>query len=276
MLFRRYNSGVQETVFRGALKGKGEKINKRFFPLDPWYFQFYDSFSKPQKGGNKGRAQRRQWERRSPLSLLAWFVSRNIPKLAPRLALVACIAWVIFFGGGKTIMGWWFDRAQSWADRTASGMDPDQREQNSQDKTTPAAGASVAPGITLPATLPGQLGPEASDAEILAVLFDQLRQQYNALDERYSILEAEHEDLLDQVASLSALVAVTGQGVTLRSGYTYAIGDVIDYGSIQDARWLRSIRGGGRLAWTTGRCLRLMRITRPSSAGLLESVTPQE
>lgn len=265
MLLRRYNSGVQEIASRSAVKGKGSRIYRKFFVLDPWYFQFYDSYSKPQKGGNKGRAQRKQWQRRSPPGLLAWFIARNMPKLAPRVALAAVLVWVLFFDGGKFVMGWMFERAQTWGERSASAIP----EATRQKGTEPAA-AIVG---TEEASETMALALEQNDeAKILAELFERLRLQYNSLDERHKALQIEHEQLLGQVRDMSALVAVTHDAVTFRSGYTYRIGDVIDYGE-HKGRKIVAINARKRTATLDNqRILRLMRIA-PRSGGVLDAVT---
>eukprot|EP00392_Amoebophrya_sp_AT5.2_P018640 g19218.t1 len=263
MILRRYNSGVQETVSRSAVKGRGARVGRKYFPLDPWYFQFYDSYSKPQKGGNKGRAQRRQWQRRSPPGLLAWFVARNMPKLAPRVAIAGVMVWILFFGGGRTIMNQAFTRAQTWGAETAKGVGDAYGSDGSAQPSAEVVEAS--------ATMSQALESD-DEAQILAELFERLRVRYNALDERHRRLQDEHEQLLDQVRDMSALVAVTANSVTLRSGYTYGIGEVIDYGEYR-GRKLVAINQARRTATLDNNTvLRLMRVGT-GSRGLLDAVS---
>lgn len=276
MLLRRYSSGVQETVSRSAVKGRGSRISRKYFVLDPWYFQFYDSYSKPQKGGNKGRAQRRQWQRRNPLSLLAWFVGRNMPKLAPRFALVAVLAWVLLFDGGRVVMGWMFERAQTWGERSASAI-PEATAKGGDRSRASSTGTRSSVEIQRASVTLADALDQSQDAVILAELFEALRVRYNRLDEDHQILKAQHDELLDQVRSLSALVAVTDRGVTLRSGYTYQLGEPIDYGEYS-GRKITAIDTKRRTAkLDDGTVLRLMRVRTPAALdGVLESISGSE
>lgn len=272
MILRRYNSGVQETVYRSAVKGKGGRVGRRYFALDPWYYQFYDSYSKPQKGGNKGRAQRRQWQRRNPISLIAWFIGRNMPKLAPRVAIAGLFLWLSLFGGGKIVMGWLFERAQTWGRHTASGI-PDATGTGNQTlepvtNRTPEQVAWASQNLT-------QALEQRDEAAILAEVFEALRVRYNRLDEEHQLVKAQYAELVEQIQSLSALVAITEEGVTLRSGYTYRLGESIDYGQYS-GRKIVAIDTRRRTArLDDGTMLRFMRV-RPATGGLLESVTGTE
>jgi hypothetical protein len=188
-----------------------------------------------------------------------------MPKLAPRFALAAAIVWVMFFGGGKFVMGWMFERAQTWGEHSATGI----RDATSKDGTD----APVPPAemVQASATM-AQALEEDDEVQILGELFERLRVRYNALDDRHKKLEAEHEQLLEQVRDMSALVAVTQDAVTFRSGYTYRIGDVIDYGE-HKGRKLVAINQNRRTATLDNNTvLRLMRVV-DRSGGVLDSVT---
>jgi len=101
----RYTSSFVEEIRREVLGKEGKPIERRLHKIDPQMFGLYDSYSAPQKSGVKGTASKREFQKRNPLGLLIWFLSRNIGRIIPKLALVAFFAWLLF-GGSKTLFNW--------------------------------------------------------------------------------------------------------------------------------------------------------------------------
>jgi hypothetical protein len=88
----KYQSAIWEIEERKA-KGKWITEDSRLFWLDAFYFQFYDSYSKPADGQKKAEAQKREFEKRSAGALAWWFIRRNWIKLSIRAAFVGFLIW---------------------------------------------------------------------------------------------------------------------------------------------------------------------------------------
>jgi len=97
-----YESTVWE-VERRNVDGKWVQQNKRIFWLDPFYFDFYDSFSTPVQGGHKATGQHREYKIRSRSGLLWWFFKRNAFSIVPRFMLVGGIVYLCT-GGSSWIL----------------------------------------------------------------------------------------------------------------------------------------------------------------------------
>jgi hypothetical protein len=96
---REYETTVWE-VERRAVDGKWIEQNKRVFALDPFYFEFYDSFSTPVQGGHKATGQAREFQKRTRRGLLWWFFKRNAFSIIPRCMMVGAIVYLCT--GGST------------------------------------------------------------------------------------------------------------------------------------------------------------------------------
>ncbi|MEM8709466.1 MAG: zonular occludens toxin domain-containing protein [Planctomycetota bacterium] len=232
-LTRRYSSCVMERERRSA-SGVGRFWTaKRIFPLDPWYFRFYDSFSAPQKGGNKGRAQRRQFERRSRLGLLGWFVANNFARLAARLAFLAAVGWLLFgqyvgLGGGPWVVEKGIERMKGYGSnysdsgaQALQGEDANDGERNGRRALT-VAQASTSPTADVASRLAAQTAAPSTPAQVTAAVLE--------LREAIDALEAENKFLRSVIDRTSELAAIGPDSVTFRNGFTYKVGEVIDYG----------------------------------------------
>ena len=82
--------------------------HSRRFALDPFYYKFYDSYSRPDMGGVKADAPERMYQQRGRLGLIAWFVRKNVFYLCRTSLIVGVVFSVIWFGPGllsKAIAG---------------------------------------------------------------------------------------------------------------------------------------------------------------------------
>lgn len=230
----RYSSNVMEQERRSADGRSRNWTARRIFALDPWYFRFYDSFSKPQKGGNRGRAQRRQFEKLSRAKLLWWFISSNAGRLIPRLAFLLAVSWLLFgqylgLGGGPWVMKAAIARIQSYG----TGFAPDEEDPQGarlSASLSPTSHSSSAEGgarsaSDVAASLASDLedGPE-TPAEITAAVVE--------LRTRLEELEAENVALRSVIDRTSELAAIFKDGITFRNGFTYYTGEEIDYGPL--------------------------------------------
>lgn len=101
-LTRKYSSFIVEREYGKSVekpKTGLELKERRVFRLDPRYFALYDSYSIPQIGGRKATANKRQWERRSRLGVLAWVVRKNLLAFSTRIVFAGVVSWLLLFGG---------------------------------------------------------------------------------------------------------------------------------------------------------------------------------
>ena len=77
-----------------------------FFVRNPFYYDLYDSYSKPSEGGVKATAPLLEYQRFSTLKFFLWFLNKNITRFVFRGLIIAFVVWLIFFGGvGKVVKG---------------------------------------------------------------------------------------------------------------------------------------------------------------------------
>ena len=111
---KEYETSVWE-VERRNIDGKWIEQHKRVFTLDPYYFQFYDSFSTPMQGGHKSTGQQREFQKRSKSELLLWFAKRNALVVMPRAVLVGVLGYLCC-GGSSTLMNAFVGMMQATAE----------------------------------------------------------------------------------------------------------------------------------------------------------------
>ena len=114
-------------------RGKWEVVDVRAFFRDPFYFELYDSYAAPIKGGVKGRAQKREYEKRGKLGMLLWFYLENAWKLTSRVVLIGLVVWLF---GPRRLHG-----RDAAGQRSAIGAD----EAGRRDTAEGAAGRGRAP-----------------------------------------------------------------------------------------------------------------------------------
>ena len=78
--------------------------NTRRFLIVPEYFQYYNSFSaslseKADGIDDKGRAPLCEYQKRTKIGLIFWFIRRNLFSLFSKLFLTVGVVWLCFFGG---------------------------------------------------------------------------------------------------------------------------------------------------------------------------------
>jgi hypothetical protein len=243
----KYQSAVWEIEERKA-KGKWVQEDSRVFWLDAFYFQFYDSYSKPTDGNKKAIAQKREFEKRSAMSLLWWFVKRNCVKLAIRAAFVGFLIW--FVSGGLT-----------WAMRSSITMSNEmvaksmkqaaeeaaaqQRAREAAERSKALLAAKNAPAtLTRPVAYPEGTPTVGAPASMPATqpTTREVALQGQMIEMR---MQLEHERLARQEADRRALAAtmvvlMTREAVTFRGGDTYGVGDRVQGGAL-DGRIVRRI-----------------------------------
>lgn len=95
-----YEAKVQ-MLERRCVEGRWVKHYSEFFRRDPFYFQFYNSYNKPQAGGVNAPSKIYEFQKRSKKSLLVWFLKRNLWPVSSRVLLAGFVLWLCFLGGGR-------------------------------------------------------------------------------------------------------------------------------------------------------------------------------
>jgi hypothetical protein len=228
---------------RIEVDGKWVVQANRSFWLDPKYFPLYDSYSRPQRGGVAGKTKQRAFKRLGKLGLLAWFVRRNFTALALRAAGVAFFLWLVLGGGTKVLSDGYL---ALWT-RFAPGM---AAVQPAGGPSSAAAGATIrAAGRehidALPAEVKSQLGPEGRlELESLAGQAALLSAELVEVKRERDDLAAKGEEVERQLKEAFAVAMVTRDTVTFRGGYSYGVGEEIDFGEYKGRRvesidWVR-------------------------------------
>jgi hypothetical protein len=243
----KYQSAVWEIEERKA-KGKWVQEDSRVFWLDAFYFQFYDSYSKPTDGNKKAIAQKREFEKRSALGLLWWFLKRNCFKLALRAAFVGFLLW--FVCGGLT-----------WAMKTSITVSNEMVAKSMKDAAEQAAAQQRAalgeptrsnlPGVpAVPAALPRPKAypdgtptvgaaasmPSTQAAKGQAVWQAQLQDLRAQLEQE----RAQRQEADRRAQAATMVVLMTRESVTFRGGDTYRVGERVEGGAL-DGKTVRLI-----------------------------------
>jgi hypothetical protein len=232
-----YTSPIYYVEFRKLL-GKWRQEHATKYTLEPSYFDYYDSYSAPIKGGVKGEAEKHEFQRRSRLGLVGWFARRHFWALFSRLAIVALVSWVCFFGGSRRLMGYFMGFMGSM--RTAQ-VQPKQEPPKGSGPLLAAGGkvgdTKVVQPIKFVSTLPAATSmptsmPSDPNQAVAWLLEDRKR-----LSDKLAEVEA-------KLAESFGVALVSGESVTFKNGYTYAVGEKIDFGpyagtSVKRIDWVR-------------------------------------
>ena len=207
-------------------KVEGRKVqgSRKMHLMGPPYFDFYDSFNAPiaHAQTNNVRAFEKTYERfireygavKGRLKLLEWFFCKHSQQILTRgLMVIGIIILLYGFMTGwatTTMMNAVMKATTAAAPRPISTKAP---EAVAQAATAPASGSSATPTGGAPSAA------ETAQAAQVKMLNDQLSEQMK----RSAELEA-------TIAKATAIALMTETTVTMRGGYTYAIGDEIDVG----------------------------------------------
>ena len=98
-----YLAAIWEAKGR-LVRDRFERESERMFYLWPEYFAVYDSYSRPESGGVAGGPRKREYERRSWVGLVVWFVRKHFIKLLAKSWILALVV-SLFLGGPGWAMG---------------------------------------------------------------------------------------------------------------------------------------------------------------------------
>jgi len=180
-----------EVEFRQVV-GTWKESERRRYHFDPTYFQFYDSFSLPETGGVKAEAPAREFEQRTRMGLLGWFVRRNWWRLGRSAAIAAALL----------SMPW----TVPLAIREGMGL--------VKAKVSGGAGGTERSEVSTVPSAPALPSPAVSEAALAEL----------------EKLRADKADLESQLAKRSELVAITDREAVLLAGGRLRVGDSISMG----------------------------------------------
>lgn len=223
-LTKRYVERVWQ-IERRDVDGKEKVEESLSWALEPEYFEVYDSYSAPHAGGLAGKPLEPEWKRLGAFKLLAVVLLRNSFRMVPRMAVAFFIFWLIFLGGGSTVVDWLMVDSFKLA-----GVG--QAKANSSAKKSPASGPVKGGGPVAskvkPRSASGSEGPASlsgPDGEL-----DRLRQTLLLVQNDRAKLE---QELLEQkkiAAEKSTLVLLAADFVVMRNGFVIRIGERIPNG----------------------------------------------
>jgi hypothetical protein len=222
--------------------GKWTTQARRSRPLTPAYFDVYDSHSKPMASGQAGKPAEHVFKTLTRWQLLKWFFRRNWLPMFAAQAVAALVVWLCFLGGGPMLLRGFFDIF------TEAGKSVAAKRQGAEGEAPAVApGAPPVPAVKRRPSVarggqPDRLAelPEEVQASVTPELRKELEALYAAVDshkaaaneERAGRAEAERAlaDLEVKLRQAFEVAAVGRDHVTFRGGYTYGVGETIDFG----------------------------------------------
>lgn len=204
-----YTSCVAELEFRDGVDKKGNsvwKLNRvRRWWMTPDYFRFYDSHNAPHSGkGTGASSELKEFQKRTKLGLLKWFVLRNFEPLAIRLVGTVLVFWLLLGGGFL------------WALESFTGSLKAMANKN-----------GVASHVQKPSVPSGTIEGSVSSTSVPpSPATTNLKASGDAVKHAERRAEKAERSLSDSFA----IGLLTQSEVTFRGGYTYAVGDLIDFG----------------------------------------------
>ena len=97
-----YHKSVVMHELKKTANGRFKANHHHVFAITPEYFKYYNSYSKTLSGGNTEdeESPKSEYQTKSKIGLVCWFLRRNIFNILPKLVLVGVFIWLAFFGGG--------------------------------------------------------------------------------------------------------------------------------------------------------------------------------
>jgi len=202
-------------IEKRSIDGRWRMVHKETFTLDSYYFQFYDSYAAPHTGGVTGSAEKHQFQKHGRLGVFWWFLKQNLWPVSSRLIVFCLFMWVMFFGGGKFVfdsfLGKLGDIAKQQTTRTHK------------------------PNITQKTKQKDKISQVIKTQEATQKK-EQEQQKTDKIEKELKTAQEENSSLREQLKKESAIALITKDSVVLTNGYTYSIGDVIDYGEYKDKK----------------------------------------
>lgn len=230
---------------------KSERMQRNdrvLFRRTPYYYQFYDSYSAPLQGGDKGSPPKNEFERRSKIGLLLWFFYAHPIRICSRVLIVWLLVYLLFYGGISKGINSMVTGIRGGTDQISEGFKGDTSEPEVVVPDVISGGEPISEKTTKPIVSSTQVSDSddeavlietaVADASELIVLRREhaesqaellvLRDQLAVLSESVALHEA-------AAAHLSAVVMFEPDHVTLATGQRLAVGERVDWGPYEGA-----------------------------------------
>jgi hypothetical protein len=198
--------------------GRWTNEDKRTFVLDPYYFSFYDSYSAPDKGGLKGQAKERLFEKAGKVGTCKWFFKRNWWRFLRGGVIVALLVYFLT-GGGGMLMRWFL---KSFTHQFNGAAAPSALASNRSPGSGHAVPNTASTGNSGAASAPTNASSTQPNYVPVA--------EYKHEKERADEAEKKLKDLAGVFDRMGEVVLLSPDAVTLRSGLTYHVGDKVEWG----------------------------------------------
>lgn len=211
----KYTSCVAQIEKRDEA-GKWKVNSVRRWWMTPDYFRFYDSHNAPQSGSGAGTtAPKKEFQKRSALGLLRWFVFRNLPQVFTRALMVGVFLWLIVFGGLTTMLkGFVATMGKFTKGKTAM-------------VATAEAPQAVAP-LKEELRPVGNVAIVSPNRETYSSAVDVAERQRAA--DALKLAQDRAAELERTIKQSFAIGLMTESEIAFRGGYSYAVGQTIDFG----------------------------------------------
>jgi hypothetical protein len=216
----KYTSCVAQIEKRDEA-GKWKVNSIRRWWMTPDYFRFYDSHNAPQSGSGTGTsAPKKEFEKRSALGLIRWFVFRNLPQVFTRALMGGVFSWLILLGGLTTMLKGFvatmgkFTKGKASAVAAVEAPQPVSPLREEIKPTAVKLEATARATGTSSRTMSS--GVEAAERQRAAEVLQ-------AAQERTAELER-------TIKQSFAIGLMTENEIAFRGGYSYAVGQTIDFG----------------------------------------------
>ncbi len=196
-------------IEKRSIDGKWRVSHRETFTLDPYYFQFYDSFAAPHTGGKAGKAAQHEFQRYGRVGVFWWFIKSHPFALASRALILGLFCWVVLLGGNQVLFKVFLEKLSYLAKKQTAAKKVEKLE------TAKAVSlVSSSPVVNVASVVPP--GSELS----------QVRQELEKANK-------EKQSLQEKLASESAIALMTRDSVLLKNGLTLSKGEEIDSGLYQ-------------------------------------------
>jgi hypothetical protein len=217
--------------------GKWKLTHEEAFNLEPKLFPLYDTHSPKFQGGKSGSAEKHQFEMRSWIGVLWWFVRRNIFKRRPLMMIAGIMVAAFLLNGGA---GWTFSKGYE-ALMSLLG-----RSMNMEAQKSPTGSADVktAPlGSRPPVLEPGSVVRLAGAPPRYEVATSQPWLRGYTTRPAYDVATYQAATRAAEAASQKAeaeaqLVLVSSDSIMLADGTIVAVGESVPSGRLKGKKLL--------------------------------------
>lgn len=222
-----FTGDFHKTVFEVEFQLRTErwkKIHSRRFIITPDYYVFYNSYNaslQEKEGGrvDDKRAPLQEYEKRTKLSLVTWFVLKNFFTLFFRISLAVFLIWLTFGGGMNYCIQYFLKLTQSIAHANTKKKDSVKKVEQAESSYKQEVQSEIYFGKDLSKLAPGQ-GIIFTRDELKKMGTEKVQTEADLSNfkKRSEDLELELKKLKEQVMSDYKPVFFTETQVVLRNG----------------------------------------------------------